>query len=192
MSPVEAYDPVFNDIDRTLLHSIGVKVRVHTVLHPLATTASWPFCELRQHPKEASAPTVNSCRGGRLCASVQHLLLERAIVQAHSGVSRGFGGARAHAVSAAPLPPALCGGAVRCPRLALMQPPVQALAQNEHGRRIAAAPTLFYLPHCEASLCCNILEANASWLERVAILGNSFTLYQDRYKAMDASLRQER
>lgn len=69
---------------------------------------------------------------------------------------------------------------------------MQVLAQNERGRRIATAPVLFYLPHCEASLCCNILEANAFCLERVAILGNSFKVYHDRYKAMDASRRQER
>ena len=69
---------------------------------------------------------------------------------------------------------------------------MQVLAQNEQGRRIATAPILFYLPHCEASLCCNILEANASCLERVAILGNSFKVYSDRCKAIDASRRQEK
>ena len=35
MGPVEAYDPVFNDIDRALLHSVGVKVHVCVALHPL-------------------------------------------------------------------------------------------------------------------------------------------------------------
>lgn len=35
MGPVEAYDPVFNDIDRALLHSVKVKVRVCVALHPL-------------------------------------------------------------------------------------------------------------------------------------------------------------
>ena len=69
---------------------------------------------------------------------------------------------------------------------------MQVIAQNQNGQRIATAPTLFYLPHCEASLCCNILEANASCLERVAILGNSFRLYHDRYNATDSSLRQEK
>ena len=69
---------------------------------------------------------------------------------------------------------------------------MQVLTQNEHGRRVATAPTLFYLPHCEASLCCNILEANAACLERVAILGNSFKLYYDRYSATNSSLRQEK
>ena len=32
MGPAEAYDPVFNDIDRALLHSVGVKVRVCVAL----------------------------------------------------------------------------------------------------------------------------------------------------------------
>ena len=95
---------------------------------------------------------------------------------------------RTHAVSAAPPQvAALCKGAFRCPGLVM-----QALAQNEHGRRTATAPTLFYLPHCEAPLCCNILEANAACLERIAILGNSFKLYHDRYNAMDSSLRPEK
>ena len=41
---------------------------------------------------------------------------------------------------------------------------------------MACAPTLFFLPHCEAELCDNLIAANAAAhaLGRVAVLGNSF------------------
>jgi len=32
-SPLEAYDPVFNDIDRAFLHKVGVKVRMSRAAH---------------------------------------------------------------------------------------------------------------------------------------------------------------
>lgn len=60
------------------------------------------------------------------------------------------------------------------------------LEVNEQGRRHAAVPTLFYLPHCEAAFTNNLLEANlragvggdrGSALANVAILGNRFSGY---------------
>ena len=53
---------------------------------------------------------------------------------------------------------------------------VQVLDADEQGRRVAAAPTLFYLPHCEAELCDHLLAANAAAraLRRIAVLGNCF------------------
>lgn len=53
---------------------------------------------------------------------------------------------------------------------------------DERGRRETSAPTLFYMPHCEASLYDGLLEANwrPSCLNRLVVLGNSFTAY-DQY-----------
>lgn len=53
---------------------------------------------------------------------------------------------------------------------------MQVLDADEQGQRVAAAPTLFYLPHCEAELCDNLLAANvaARTLRRVGVLGNCF------------------
>ncbi|KAK9836996.1 hypothetical protein WJX81_005405 [Elliptochloris bilobata] len=60
---------------------------------------------------------------------------------------------------------------------------VQMLDADEQGRRVAAVPTLFYLPHCEVELCDGLLAANAAshTLGRVAVLGNSFRLYAERW-----------
>ncbi|CAI5987655.1 unnamed protein product [Closterium sp. NIES-64] len=41
---------------------------------------------------------------------------------------------------------------------------VHCLPSNEEGRRTVVVPTLFYMPHCEAFLYNNVLEANASAL----------------------------
>lgn len=50
---------------------------------------------------------------------------------------------------------------------------------NEHGRRRAEKPTLFFMPHCEAELYDNLIELN--WkersLDRIALFGNSFEMY---------------
>lgn len=57
------------------------------------------------------------------------------------------------------------------------------LTKNEHGRRIAKYPTLFYMPHCEVDLICSVLRENidAGTLQNVLMLGNSFSQYADRY-----------
>jgi hypothetical protein len=57
------------------------------------------------------------------------------------------------------------------------------LTADEGGRRLAAAPTLFFMPHCEAQLTDALLEANAGGgtLGGVAILGNSLRQYCDRW-----------
>ncbi|KAL7083723.1 hypothetical protein ACP275_14G180400 [Erythranthe tilingii] len=54
------------------------------------------------------------------------------------------------------------------------------LSVNEQGRRKAIEPTLFFMPHCEAELYDNLLEANwgADNLNRVVIFGNSFGQYE--------------
>ncbi|XP_073526421.1 uncharacterized protein [Phyllobates terribilis] len=54
------------------------------------------------------------------------------------------------------------------------------LSMNEQGRREACEPTLFFMPHCEAVLYNNLLEAN--WkedrLRNIALFGNSFKVYE--------------
>ncbi|XVF82187.1 hypothetical protein PTKIN_Ptkin16aG0024900 [Pterospermum kingtungense] len=54
------------------------------------------------------------------------------------------------------------------------------LAVNEQGRRQAIKPTLFFMPHCEAELYNNLLQANwgVESLNRVALFGNSFETYE--------------
>ncbi|XP_050231923.1 protein SENSITIVITY TO RED LIGHT REDUCED 1 [Mercurialis annua] len=54
------------------------------------------------------------------------------------------------------------------------------LSVNEHGRRCAAKPTLFYMPHCEAELYNNLLQANwdMELLNCIALFGNSFQVYR--------------
>ncbi|XWS56999.1 hypothetical protein CRYUN_Cryun09bG0133800 [Craigia yunnanensis] len=54
------------------------------------------------------------------------------------------------------------------------------LSVNEQGRRQAMKPTLFFMPHCEAELCNNLLQANwgVESLNRVALFGNSFETYE--------------
>ncbi|KAI9078192.1 hypothetical protein K1719_039806 [Acacia pycnantha] len=51
---------------------------------------------------------------------------------------------------------------------------------NEHGKRRALKPTLFFMPHCELPLYTNLLRAN--WnpdkLSKVVIFGNSFHYYK--------------
>ncbi|KAK4414542.1 protein SENSITIVITY TO RED LIGHT REDUCED 1 [Sesamum alatum] len=53
------------------------------------------------------------------------------------------------------------------------------LSINEQGRRLALKPTMFFMPHCEAELYDNLLEAN--WrldrLKCVLLFGNSFSTY---------------
>lgn len=57
------------------------------------------------------------------------------------------------------------------------------IVRDEKGRRRAHTPTLFYMPHCGASLYNNLLEENLDpWcLGWVSILGNSFQKYQDSW-----------
>ncbi|KAL4425368.1 hypothetical protein ABPG75_009384 [Micractinium tetrahymenae] len=57
---------------------------------------------------------------------------------------------------------------------------IQVIPRNERGRRIAAAPTLFFMPHCEAALTDALLAANlaAGTLHNVVVLGNRFSGYQ--------------
>ena len=60
---------------------------------------------------------------------------------------------------------------------------IAVAARDEGGRRVAAHPTLFFMPHCEAPLTDALLAANvaAGTLARVAILGNSFAGYVERW-----------
>ncbi|KAG0617167.1 hypothetical protein M758_5G169500 [Ceratodon purpureus] len=57
------------------------------------------------------------------------------------------------------------------------------IVRDEKGRRRAYCPTLFYMPHCGASLYNNVLEENQDpWcLGWISILGNSFLRYQDSW-----------
>ncbi|KAK7317351.1 hypothetical protein RJT34_01497 [Clitoria ternatea] len=51
---------------------------------------------------------------------------------------------------------------------------------NEHGRREALKPTMFFMPHCEAELYNNLLRANwkPELLSNMVIFGNSFETYE--------------
>lgn len=51
---------------------------------------------------------------------------------------------------------------------------------NEHGKREALKPTMFFMPHCEAELYCNLLRANwkPNLLKNVVLFGNSFEAYE--------------
>ncbi|KAL0027604.1 hypothetical protein WJX79_001199 [Trebouxia sp. C0005] len=55
--------------------------------------------------------------------------------------------------------------------------------QDVSGRYLAVTPTLFYMPHCDCHLYNNLLQAN--WgphqLHKIAILGNSFHSYVQRW-----------
>ncbi|XP_068658677.1 protein SENSITIVITY TO RED LIGHT REDUCED 1-like isoform X2 [Aristolochia californica] len=55
----------------------------------------------------------------------------------------------------------------------------RVLTINEQGKREASKPTLFFMPHCEASLYDNLIEVNrkAELLNRMVIFGNSFEEY---------------
>ncbi|KAJ1426959.1 Sensitivity To Red Light Reduced-like, SRR1 [Sesbania bispinosa] len=54
------------------------------------------------------------------------------------------------------------------------------LSINEHGRREALKPTMFFMPHCEAELYNNLLQANwkPSLLKNMVLFGNSFETYE--------------
>lgn len=54
------------------------------------------------------------------------------------------------------------------------------MSANEEGRREALKPTLFFMPHCEAVLYQNLLEANwnIDGLRNLALFGNSFESYE--------------
>ncbi|XP_010443717.1 PREDICTED: protein SENSITIVITY TO RED LIGHT REDUCED 1-like [Camelina sativa] len=56
------------------------------------------------------------------------------------------------------------------------------LSVNEQARREALKPTLFFMPHCEANLYSNLLEANwrTDRLSRIALFGNSFQMYEEQ------------
>lgn len=54
------------------------------------------------------------------------------------------------------------------------------LSINEQGRRQAQTPTLFFMPHCEAELYDNLLQANwgVQELNCLVVFGNSFETYE--------------
>ncbi|KAF7836184.1 protein SENSITIVITY TO RED LIGHT REDUCED 1 [Senna tora] len=54
------------------------------------------------------------------------------------------------------------------------------LTINEHGRRQALQPTFFFMPHCEAGLYDNLLQANwrLDLLSNMVLFGNSFDTYK--------------
>lgn len=65
--------------------------------------------------------------------------------------------------------------AVECAAAAALGFAVPSL--DDGGRCRVAEPTLFYMPHCEASLYDALLDANWAQLRRVCVLGNSFRRY---------------
>jgi hypothetical protein len=56
---------------------------------------------------------------------------------------------------------------------------IEVIEENEECKRLARAPTLFYMPHCEHHLYESLVVYNLSQglLSNVAILGNSFSRY---------------
>ena len=58
----------------------------------------------------------------------------------------------------------------------------QVHATDEQCARVAQGPTLFYMPHCITAGFGNLLRANASGLDGLAILGNSFLGYRVSWK----------
>lgn len=63
------------------------------------------------------------------------------------------------------------------------------LSINEQGRRQALKPTLFFMPHCEAELYDNLLEANwgVDQLNRLIVFGNSFGAYEQHVSLWKSS-----
>lgn len=55
------------------------------------------------------------------------------------------------------------------------------LSVNEQGQRQASKPTLFFMPHCEAELYDNLVQANwrTDCLNNVVLFGNSFGTYEE-------------
>ncbi|MED6186000.1 sensitivity to red-light reduced protein [Stylosanthes scabra] len=55
------------------------------------------------------------------------------------------------------------------------------MSVNEHGRREARLPTLFFMPHCEKWLYNNLLQANwkLNLLRNMVLFGNSFETYKE-------------
>lgn len=63
------------------------------------------------------------------------------------------------------------------------------LSVNEQGRRCAIKPTLFYMPHCEAELYNNLLQANwGAMLKRMVLFGNSFEMYHQHVLEFKSSI----
>lgn len=65
----------------------------------------------------------------------------------------------------------------------LNQYQIQVSEKNISGRYLAITPTLFYMPHCDCHLYNNLLKANwgSHQLHKIAILGNSFHSYVQRW-----------
>ncbi|KAG8379254.1 hypothetical protein BUALT_Bualt07G0069500 [Buddleja alternifolia] len=63
------------------------------------------------------------------------------------------------------------------------------LSLNEQGRRKVLEPTLFFMPHCEAELYDNLLEANwrIDQVNRLIVFGNSFSEYEQHVSVVKSS-----
>ncbi|KAL0397630.1 UNVERIFIED_CONTAM: protein SENSITIVITY TO RED LIGHT REDUCED 1 [Sesamum calycinum] len=71
------------------------------------------------------------------------------------------------------------------------------LSINEQGRRLALKPTMFFMPHCEAELYDNLLEANwrVDRLKCLLLFGNSFSAYEQHVsicKSLDVAKTRKR
>ncbi|BDA47586.1 probable protein SENSITIVITY TO RED LIGHT REDUCED 1 at N-terminal half [Coccomyxa sp. Obi] len=66
-------------------------------------------------------------------------------------------------------------------RMFLREQGFLVLDENERCRRCVTRPTLFYMPHVGLNLCNNLVEANAGSPENMAILGNTFSRYHERW-----------
>ncbi|KAF9571606.1 sensitivity to red-light reduced protein [Mortierella alpina] len=65
---------------------------------------------------------------------------------------------------------------------------MSVLKDNDQAKQVLEARTLLYMPHCPKGLYSHVLETN--WtrerLDRLVILGNRFTMYDERQFAMQA------
>ncbi|XP_034705599.1 protein SENSITIVITY TO RED LIGHT REDUCED 1-like [Vitis riparia] len=63
------------------------------------------------------------------------------------------------------------------------------LSVNEQGRRQASKPILFFVPHCEAELYNNLVQANwrTERLNNIVLFGNSFGTYEQHVSEFRSS-----
>lgn len=59
---------------------------------------------------------------------------------------------------------------------------MSVLKINDQAKQVVEARTLLYMPHCPKGLYSHVLEINwtREQLDRLVILGNRFTMYDER------------
>lgn len=163
--PLQAFDPVFTELDCALLKEQGLLVRIFSA-SPHFSIMSNAACVRQPQPSREHVPAKRETAGSACLWEERDPLVRVLPLQE------------------------MCSAHGLVPR--------QVLEENEEGRRRAAQPTLFYLPHCEADLTSNLVEANlhsgggGGGAGRVAVLGNSFALYRERWAQVGSTQAQHR